>query len=51
MPKPEKTIIWNDDSQSMLHTAGQFEKHFPEVAQVLEGDPLASVRQLAATLG
>jgi hypothetical protein len=48
-----KTKIWNDYRQSMLqqYYLGSLRSTVPEIAQILDGDPLAAVRRLAATLG
>jgi Phosphotransferase enzyme family len=53
MPELDKTKIWNDYRQSMLqqYYLGSLRSTAPEVAQILDGDPLAAVRRLAATLG
>lgn len=53
MPEPEKTKIWDNYRQSMLqqYYLGSLRSTVPEIAQILDGDPLAAVRRLAATLG
>jgi hypothetical protein len=54
MPEPNQTKIWNDSRQSMLqqYYLGSLRSTVPEVAQILDGDPLAAnIRQLADTLG
>jgi hypothetical protein len=52
IPEPDKSKIWNDYRQSMLqqYYLGSLRKIVPEVTQIPDGDPLAAVRQLAATL-
>jgi Phosphotransferase enzyme family len=53
MPEPGKTKIWNDYRQSMLqqYYLDSLRNTVPEIAQILDGDPLAAIRQLAATFG
>jgi hypothetical protein len=53
MAEPDKTKTWIDFRQSMLqqYYLGSLRRIVPDVAQILDGDPLAAVRQLAATLG
>ena len=53
MPKLDKTKTWNNYRQSMLqqYYLGSLRSTAPEIAQILDGDPLSAVRQLAATLG
>jgi hypothetical protein len=53
MPEPDKTKIWINFRQSMLqqYYLGGLRRTGPEVAQILDGDPLTDVRQLAVTPG
>ena len=53
MPEPDKTKTWNDYRQSMLqqYYLGSLRSTVPEIAHILDGDPLAAIRRLAATLG
>ena len=51
--EPEKTKIWINYRQSMLqqYYLGRLRESIPEVAQIVDDDALASLRQLAHTFG
>ncbi|KZF20427.1 kinase-like protein [Xylona heveae TC161] len=53
MTEPEKKRIWNNYRQSMLqqYYLSSLPDVAPEVSQILEGDPFASIRQLVTILG
>jgi hypothetical protein len=53
MVESERIKVWETYRQPMLqqYYLGNLGNSIPEASQVLEGEPAATVRQLAATLG